>query len=76
MLPPSEFWRGSATDADDYSPALFSVDIIDPDFQRHPELDGMLVYEALLEAGDFLFIPSGWGHQAHNLNAETFVPAL
>ena len=38
-----------------------------PDFSKHPRMHGMLVYEVLLEAGDVLFIPEGWGHQALNL---------
>ena len=67
LLPPSENHRAGATDADDFQPSLFTVDLMTPDPSKHPGLDGLLVYEVLLEAGDVLFIPEGWGHQALNL---------
>lgn len=67
MVPPSENWRADPTDLDSFQPMLFTVDLMHPDFEQHPHLDGMLVYEALLEPGDVLFIPEGWGHQALNL---------
>ena len=67
LLPPSENFRGRAGDADAYAPTLFSVDLMLPDFGRTPELAGALVYEAILEPGDVLFIPEGWGHQTLNL---------
>ena len=63
LLPPSEFARAHASDNASYCPTLFSVDLMDPDFERFPEADGMLVYEALLNPGDVLFIPEGWGHK-------------
>ena len=63
LLPPSEFARAHASDHADYCPTLFSVDLMDPNFEKFPEADGMLVYEALLEPGDVLFIPEGWGHK-------------
>ena len=67
MVPPSENWRGEPTDVDAFQPLLFTVDLMDPDFVQHPHLDGMLIYETILEPGDILFIPEGWGHQALNL---------
>ena len=66
LLPPSEFARAHASDIASFCPTLFSVDLMDPNFDKFPEADGMLVYEALLEPGDVLFIPEGWGHKCVN----------
>ena len=63
LLPPSEFARARASDFAEYCPTLFSLDLMDPNFEKFPEAHGMLVYEALLEPGDVLFIPEGWGHK-------------
>jgi ribosomal protein L16 Arg81 hydroxylase len=67
LVPPSENANAYPTDVTSFQPQLFTVDLMDPDYQQHPHLDNMLVYEAILEPGDVLFIPEGWGHQALNL---------
>jgi hypothetical protein len=67
LVPPSEFYRTDSPDMDKYQPMIFGVDLFNPDFKAHPGLDGMLVYEALLGAGDVLYVPEGWAHQALNL---------
>ncbi|GAB4183287.1 MAG: hypothetical protein Tsb002_05340 [Wenzhouxiangellaceae bacterium] len=38
------------------------VDPANPDYQRYPRLQQAEGYEVVLEAGDMLFIPSGWWH--------------
>ena len=68
LIPPSNNWRADATDQDDFQPELFTADILVPDFEEHPHLDGMVAYETLLEPGDLLYIPEGWAHQAVNLD--------
>jgi hypothetical protein len=67
MIPPSELYRTDSPDLELFQPMIFGIDLFDPDFQAHPRLDGMLIYEALLEAGDVLYVPEGWAHQALNL---------
>jgi hypothetical protein len=67
LVPPSENAAADPSDIDTFQPTLFTADLMAPNFDKHPGLDGMLVYEALLEPGDVLFIPEGWGHQALNL---------
>jgi hypothetical protein len=67
LVPPSENVAADPSDIDIFQPTLFTADLVAPNFHKHPGLDGMLVYEALLEPGDVLFIPEGWGHQALNL---------
>eukprot|EP00980_Cylindrotheca_fusiformis_P003977 scaffold874_cov126-Cylindrotheca_fusiformis.AAC.10 len=70
LIGPSEYWRM----APNYDPTLtetyphkFHADVIAPDFQQYPDLDGALVYEAVLKPGDILFAPSAWGHQVVNV---------
>jgi len=67
LVPPAENWRGDASDSRSYQPSLFTVDLMHPDYEKHPNMNNMIVYEAMLEPGDILFIPEGWGHQALNL---------
>jgi hypothetical protein len=67
LLPPSEFYRVPSSDNEQFLPMLFAANLFNPDFKAHPSMDGVLVYEALLEAGDVLYIPEGWGHQTLNL---------
>ena len=67
LLPPSENARADPADIAAFQPTLFTADLMDPDFAAHPRMNGMLVYEALLEPGDLLFIPEGWAHQALNV---------
>jgi hypothetical protein len=43
LLPPSENWRGHASDGIVLRPTLFTIDLMNPDFERFPDLDGMLV---------------------------------
>jgi hypothetical protein len=40
------------------------VDPERPDLERYPRLAGATGYECVLEAGEMLFIPSGWWHYA------------
>ena len=51
----------------------FTADLLHANFETHPGLDGAIVYEALLEPGDILHIPEGWGHQALNLEWSAMV---
>ena len=73
LLPPAENSRANPTDSDLYLPTLFTADLLHPNFGTHPGLDGAIVYEALLEPGDILHIPEGWGHQALNLEWSAMV---
>lgn len=67
VMPPSEYWRASPTDVDDYYPSKFEVDLMNVDFDKFPEMDGALVYEAVLDPGDVIFVPESWAHQVINL---------
>ena len=40
-----------------------------PDFERYPALAGAQGYEVGLEAGETLFMPAGWWHEFHYLEA-------
>lgn len=70
LIGPSEYWRM----APNYDPTVsetyphkFHGDVISPDFHKFPDMDGALVYEAVLKPGDVLFSPSAWGHQVVNV---------
>lgn len=75
LLPPSENARATPADGALFQLALFPADLMSPDFSAHPQLDGALVYEALLEAGDVLFVPEGWAHQTLNVEWGAMVSA-
>ena len=47
VMPPSEYWRASPTDADDYYPSKFEVDLMNVDFDKLPDMNGALVFEAI-----------------------------
>jgi len=69
LIPPSEHWRMYPS-IDSLAmasyPHKFHVDVINPDFARYPDMNGALVYEAVLKPGDVLFSPAAWGHQVVN----------
>jgi hypothetical protein len=67
VMPPSEYWRAAPTDAEDYYPSKFEADLMDVDFDKFPDMDGALVYEAILDPGDVIFVPESWAHQVLNL---------
>ena len=67
VMPPSEYWRASPTDIEDYYPSQFEVDLMNVDFETFPEMDEALVYEAILDPGDVIFVPESWAHQVLNL---------
>ena len=67
VMPPSEYWRASPTDADDYYPSKFEVDLMNVDFDKFPDMNGALVFEAVLDPGDVIFVPESWAHQVINL---------
>jgi len=67
IFPPSENWRLYPTGTESFYPSIFSVDAMEPDFDRFPNLRGALVYEAVLDAGEVIFVPEGWAHQVINL---------
>ena len=39
-----------------------SIDINNPDYDKFPALDKVIGYDCTIEAGDTIFIPSGWWH--------------
>jgi len=39
-----------------------SIDINNPDYDRYPGLKKVVGHESVIEAGDTLFMPSGWWH--------------
>ena len=39
-----------------------SIDINNPDYDKYPALDKVIGYDFIIEAGDTLFMPSGWWH--------------
>lgn len=45
------------------------VDLTDPDFDRFPALEKAEAYEVVLEAGQTLYMPSGWWHEFYYLDA-------
>ncbi|MEM9314846.1 MAG: cupin-like domain-containing protein [Pseudomonadota bacterium] len=59
------------------SPALYRhpctvrsyIDLDAPDFGRFPALRGAQAFEVVLEAGQTLYMPSGWWHEFHYLDA-------
>ena len=67
LMPPSEYWRASPTDTDRYYPEKFKVDLMNVDFDKFPDMNGALVYEAVLDPGDVIFSPESWAHQVINL---------
>lgn len=70
LIGPTEYWRvGPNPDMSipETYPHKFHADIISPSFDEFPDLDGALVYEAVLKPGDILFSPSAWGHQVVNV---------
>jgi len=45
-----------------------NIDIGNPDFERYPQLQNVTGYECVLEAGDTLFIPSGYWHYVYYID--------
>ena len=39
-----------------------SIDINNPDYEKYPALDKVIGYDCTIEAGDTIFMPSGWWH--------------
>lgn len=39
-----------------------SIDINNPDYEKYPALDKVVGYDCVIEAGDTVFMPSGWWH--------------
>ena len=39
-----------------------SIDINNPDYDKFPALDKVIGYDCTIEAGDTIFMPSGWWH--------------
>ncbi len=39
-----------------------SIDINNPDYDKYPALDKVIGYDCIIEAGDTIFMPSGWWH--------------
>jgi hypothetical protein len=39
-----------------------SIDINNPDYEKYPALDKVVGYDCTIEAGDTIFMPSGWWH--------------
>ena len=70
LIGPTEYWRADPNpdrSIPETYPHKFHADIVSPSFEEFPELDGALVYEAVLKPGDILFVPSAWGHQIVNV---------
>lgn len=67
LISPSENWRSDTRDKRTFQPLIFGVNLMSPDFKRHPQMDGMLVYDTVVKAGELLFIPAGWAHQVRRL---------
>lgn len=44
-------------------PLTYGIDLMAPDFDRHPQLQHLVVYDTIVTAGELLFIPAGWAHQ-------------
>lgn len=45
------------------------VDLTEPDFDHFPALEAAEAYELVLEAGQTLYMPSGWWHEFYYLDA-------
>ena len=39
-----------------------SIDVNNPDYERYPGLHKVMGYECFIEAGDTIFMPTGWWH--------------
>jgi hypothetical protein len=49
--------------------AVFSpIDLDAPDFDRHPDFQGVQVLEVIVEPGETVFLPLGWWHQVTSLD--------
>jgi len=46
-----------------------SIDINNPDYDKYPALDKVIGYDFIIEAGDTLFMPSGWWHHVEYQSA-------
>lgn len=44
------------------------VDLLDPDYERHPRLRDVPFYEVTIEPGDLLYIPLRWWHEVTSLD--------
>lgn len=44
------------------------IDILNPDFEKYPELENIEIYQTILEPGDVLYIPEGWLHDIRGLS--------
>ncbi len=53
----------------DYQSNFSRVDIETPDFSRYPQFSRATPLRALLEPGDFLYIPIYWWHQFYTLES-------
>lgn len=53
-------------DADDVFKC--AIDIINPNFEKYPELKNIEIYQAILEPSDILYIPEGWLHDIRALS--------
>ena len=67
---------GSAGGTDDGAPpdaSRLDADIFEPNVTRHPELGdpATTMYEAVVEAGDIVFVPNGIPHQVRNVASDS-----
>jgi hypothetical protein len=38
LFPPSENWRADATDGGSFQPSLYTIDLLRPDYDAHPNM--------------------------------------
>lgn len=44
------------------------IDILNPDFEKYPDIKEIQFHQTVLEAGDVLYIPKGWLHDIRGLS--------
>lgn len=54
---------GEVLDKRAFQPLIYGIDLMAPDFDRHPQLQNLVVYDAVINPGELMFIPAGWAHQ-------------
>jgi hypothetical protein len=69
LYPSWQFYELYPRSAFDFMANFSQVNVAAPDLKRHPQFQGATPLRAVLEPGDFLFIPVYWWHYFNTLEA-------